>query len=121
MSKRTIVALQIHSENHDQAARFYRQLFDWHFEVVEAFPVTRVSNVGAIQATLAPVHDLHQAGDVDLAVSSEDIEADLARAQALGGRILLPRTETPVKTIIGILASPDGTTIVLVKQPQAVT
>ncbi len=115
MSKREILALQIHSENHEQAARFYQQLFAWDFEIVEAFPVIRVSDIGSLQANLAPVHDMHQAGDVDIAVASEDIDADLAKAQALGGQILLPKTETPLRTTIGIVASPDGTKIVLVQ------
>jgi predicted enzyme related to lactoylglutathione lyase len=117
MNRRTILGVQIHSENHDQAARFFRQLFDWDFQVVDAFPVVRVSETGSIQATLAPVHDLHRAGDIDLGVSSEDVEADLARAQALGGQVLLPKTVTPLHSTIGIVASPDGTKIVLIEQP----
>lgn len=118
MSRRTILGVQIHSENHDQAARFYRQLFNWEFQLVEAFPVVRVAEIGSLQVTLAPVHDMHRVGDGDLGVSSEDVDADLARAQALGGRVLLPKTETPLASTIGIVASPNGTKIVLVQQSE---
>ena len=49
-------------------------------------------------------------------VSATDIEASLAKAKELGGKVLMPRTEIQPGTVLGLFADPDGNAIGLVEE-----
>jgi len=51
-------------------------------------------------------------------VSTEAIDRTLAKARELGGRVLMPRTELPGGTVLGMLADPEGNAIGLVEETE---
>ena len=49
-----------------------------------------------------------QAGDVLVYVATDDVQASLAKAESLGGKTLVPKTEIPKIGWFGIFADPTG-------------
>jgi predicted enzyme related to lactoylglutathione lyase len=62
-----------------------------------------------------PVSELNPAGTVTVYVGAEDIPGTLAKAEALGGRILAPESEIPGFGWFGLFADPFGNMIGLYK------
>lgn len=60
-----------------------------------------------------PVSQDAPAGTVLVYIQSADIEADLARAAKLGGKILVPKMEIPGKGWFGVFADPTGNKLAL--------
>lgn len=113
MESRIINAVQIHAYDVERTAMFYQGLFGWHFQPNEQLPQLWLADTGNIAVALAPVHDLHKAGDVDLGVESPDIDADLERVAEFKGKVVLPKTETPFGMTIAIIAEPGGAKLLL--------
>jgi hypothetical protein len=108
MSKRSIIHIEIPATDRHAAADFYKQLFDWDSEHVAdpvPYTMTRAGNTGI---GLTEPRDEFQPGSPLLYVESEDIEADLARAEELGGQIVEPKMEIPGTGWMGIFTDLVG-------------
>ena len=53
------------------------------------------------------------AGDVRVYIGSSDIEADLKKAESLGGKVVMPKTEIPGFGWFGMFCDPTGNTLAL--------
>lgn len=117
MSEHHIVHVEIAATDPKVAGKFYADLFGWkvetvqpqdyqYFETGEGHP-----SGGFPQAT----GEMYNPGDVLVYVSTDDVDATLAKGKALGGTVLAPTFEIPTIGWMGILADPAGNKIALFK------
>lgn len=105
---RGLVHLEIPAADRKAAASFYGKLFGWeseHMPEEMRYTTFKTGNVGGGFAELAAGY---KPGDVTFYVGSGDIESDLRRAEELGGKTLVPRTEIPGMGWFAILTDPTG-------------
>ena len=112
-----VVWFEVMGKKGTELQSFYRSLFDWKIEVDNPM------NYGMVEATKGRgipggvgQHDDGPHPKVTFYVSTTDIEASLAKAKELGGKVLMPRTEIQPGTVLGLFADPDGNAIGLVEE-----
>lgn len=113
MGKRAIVHLEIPSSDREVTASFYADLFGWDYDHIDdPMPYTTWTgeNIGG---GYTEVGEHYNAGEVLVYVASEDIDADLEKAESLGGKVLIPRREIPGVGWMGAFADPTGNRIAL--------
>lgn len=88
MDKRNIVHFEIPAQDRDASARFFRDVFGWEFEHSEQPAPYTLIRTGNIGGGLPDVQDFYQPGHVILYLDSDDIQADLDRVVAHGGKAL---------------------------------
>ena len=102
-----VVHFEVRAADADAARDFYGKLFDWSFgeapEPGYTFVETGVD--GAIPGGIGRAQS--GSGHVTFFVDVDDVAAALARAEQLGGRIVLPATSVP-GTTFGLFADPEG-------------
>ena len=99
---------------------FYEKLFGWKINVDEAM---NYGMVDACQGRGIP-GGVGQLGDkpqpkVTFYVSTGDIAASLKKAEALGGKTLMPRTALPGGTVLGMFADVEGNAVGLVEENES--
>lgn len=111
MSKRNIVHVEIPVANQDNARKFYSDLFGWKMTPMPEMNYT-MWETGDGEHSLGGgfpiVSDENPAGKVLIYVASEDIEADLKKAEKLGGKMIHPKTEIPGMGWYAIFQDPNG-------------
>ncbi len=113
MSQHAIVHLEIPATDTAAASKFYADLFDWKIQVDPSF------NYHMFQANPGPGGGFVQVGEASgykpgevlIYVSTDDIDASLARVEALGGKTLQPKTEIPHTGWFAFFADPTGNRI----------
>lgn len=110
MSGRSIVHIEIPSSNHQTTKDFYTKLCGWGFEDVPIGDkyIYTTFKTGNVDTALSEISETNKPGDVILYFGSEDLDADLARVQELGGKIVLPRQEVEGFGAYGIFMDPTG-------------
>lgn len=103
----------------DQLRRFYGSLFDWSFDINNPVKYGLVSTGthGGIPGGIGTVYPGARSW-VTFYVETPDVDAALARAQELGGKIVVPRTVKPDVTM-GVFEDPEGHVIGLVERQAA--
>ena len=113
MTKRKIVHIEIPSSDFEKSGKFYNALFGW---TITPFPemnyVTWEPEEGP-GGGFSPIDENTKAGEILVHVASDDIEADLKRAQSLGGTIVRQKSEIPNIGWWGIFKDPMGNAIAL--------
>ncbi len=97
-----------------KAKRFYGNVFDWGFDD-EAFPGYTIVDVGEEgrgggimqRPPDAPGNALNSYFGVD------DLDTTLAKAEAAGAQVVVPKTEIPGVGFWGMFIDPDGIPIAL--------
>ncbi len=115
MADHSIVHVEIPANNPADAGKFYSDLFGWNIQVDQAF------DYHMFQADPGPgggfvkvgENSTYKTGEVLIYVSTDDIDATLARVESLGGKALVPKTEIPNTGWFGIFADPTGNRIAL--------
>lgn len=112
MSKHPIVYVEISANDREAAGKFYAELFDWNIQQMsEMNYATFDYGVEGVGGGLNPVQDDNPAGTVVVYVDTEDIDADLAKVEKLGGKIVAPKAEIPGMGWFGIFKDPTGNLI----------
>jgi len=100
--------------SHDPAASaaFYREIFGWepHYDQAMDYHMF-VTTPGSGGAFVKLDGDGIKPGYVCVYVGSDDIDADLAKIQSLGGSVMVPRTEIPNMGWFAIFSDPTGNPI----------
>lgn len=112
MSKRSVVHVEIPAANRDAAAKFYEAMFGWTFRHEDANRYT-VFETGNIGGGFADVGGSYQPGAVLIYIASDDIEADLAKAQSLGATVVQDKMEIPGMGWMAWFNDPTGNRIAL--------
>ena len=122
MSNHPIVHVEIPAQDTAAASKFYADAFGWNIQVDPSF------NYHMFQADPGPgggfveiggMGDYKQ-GEVLIYIGTDDIDATLAKVEALGGKTLQPKTEIPQMGWFAYFADPAGNRIALFMnmQPQ---
>lgn len=94
---------------------FYAHLFDWHIDAGNPMSYGFV-DTHAERGINGGIPAAEEGGSsVSIVVEVEDLQAYLDKAQALGGRMVLPPTEIPGVVTFARFADPEGNIIGLVK------
>ncbi len=113
-----VVWFEVMGENGEKLQSFYQEAFDWK---IDANNPMRYGMVEATKARGIPggVGQLGKIGPhpkVTFYVSTNDIEASLAKVVKLGGKVVMPRTELDGGTTLGLFSDPEGNAIGLVEE-----
>ena len=109
MAKHPVVHLEISASDTKAAGKFYEKIFGWKIEVDEKLQYVQfMPEEGGIDGGFNPVDDNNPAGSILPYVGTDDIEAALAKAESLGGKTLVPKSEIPGMGWFGIFMDPTG-------------
>lgn len=112
MGKHSIVWVEIPSADRKQSAEFYAGLFDWQIDnSMDDMRYTMFSADDGPGGGFPELADGFEAGDVMILVGTSDIDSSLARAEALGGKTVIPKTEIPGNGWYGVFEDPTGNNI----------
>ena len=120
MAGRPIVHVEFPVKDPQEASKFYSELFGWE---LMTFPGTgyvmfqvQGGPTGAFvpEGPAAPGSPFkYKAGELLAYIASDDIEADLPKIEAKGGKIVLPKTEIPNTGWYGIFRDTSGNLVAL--------
>ena len=103
----------------ERLRKFYGDLFGWTFDVIPQadYGVAKTGDTRGIMGGIGPSYPGMKSW-VTFYTETPDVTASLATAQALGGKVVVPRTELP-GAIVGIFEDPEGHTLGLVEATAA--
>jgi predicted enzyme related to lactoylglutathione lyase len=116
MSQHSIVHVEIPATDAATSGKFYADLFDWKLQVDPTFNYHMFQaepGPGGAFVQVGEATGGYKLGEVLIYVSTDDIDATLARVEALGGKTLEPKTEIPHTGWFAIFADPAGNRIAL--------
>jgi predicted enzyme related to lactoylglutathione lyase len=113
MTKRNIVHIEIPARNAGETAKFYAGLFGWKITPMPEMNYTLWEPAEGPGGGFSELSDFTKAGEVLIYVDSADIESDLKKAEALGGKIVMPKSEIPNTGWFGVFSDPTGNKIAL--------
>jgi predicted enzyme related to lactoylglutathione lyase len=116
MSQRNISHVEIPSRNVEESGQFYHELFGWKITPLPELNYCVWEAAGGSRGGFTALKGELKTGDVQIYVDSDDVDADLHRAQALGATIVQPATQIP-SGWFGLFKDPTGNTIGLFKRP----
>lgn len=111
MSKRNIVHVEIPAADVNSAGKFYQELFGWKIQPIPDMNYTMWEDGSGAGGGFPQVSDESPAGQVLIYIDSDDIEADLKKAEKLGGKLVHPKTEIPGMGWYGMFQDPTGNVI----------
>jgi hypothetical protein len=107
--------VDITAKDAEASRTFYSQLFGWRIPVLEAIDYGVVeSGPDTLPGGIGQQDDQRPAGIVTY-FSVDDVEASLARAEELGGKVAVPPWEIPGLGKMAIFLDPDGNRVGLWK------
>jgi predicted enzyme related to lactoylglutathione lyase len=105
---REIVHLEIPATDRKAAAHFYGELFGWEYEHLGEPMNYTTFKTGTVEGGFPDVSEMNPAGEVIFYINSKDIDSDVRRAESMGGKTIVPRTEIPGMGWFAILTDPSG-------------
>jgi predicted enzyme related to lactoylglutathione lyase len=112
-----IAHIEFVTKNVQQASDFYNKAFGWEIQVQPEFDywMFRIGNElgGAFLPPSSQGHIEYKEGDVLVYIGSQDIDADLAKIEGLGGKTILPKSEIPGTGWFAIFNDPTGNRLAL--------
>lgn len=115
-----VLQFQIISNDPDKCARFYSELFEWKINTNNAIGYRTIDtgSTKGIQGGIWPAPP--QAGTfLQFFVSVDDVKSAVARAEQLGGRLLIPPTVLPDGDEMAVMHDPQGMSFALLKSREA--
>lgn len=111
MSEHNIVHVEFSAEDREAAGKFYSQLFGWEIEQIPEMNYATFETGDNVGGGFNPVTDTNPAGTVLVYIGTDDIDASLAKAESLGGKIVLPKSEIPDTGWFGFFSDPTGNVV----------
>ena len=95
--------------------QFYGDLFGWTFDVLPQvdYGVVKTGDSRGVPGGIGKTSPGTPSW-VTFYTETPDVTASLAKAQALGGKVVMPRTELP-DVVLGLFEDPEGHTLGLVE------
>jgi predicted enzyme related to lactoylglutathione lyase len=120
MAKHSIVHVEFSAKDPKAAGEFYKELFGWKITEDTNMDYVMFDAEEGPGGGLPRVSDSTPAGAVLVHVSTDDIEASLAKVKKLGGSTVVPKTEIPGFGWFAIFSDPTGNNVGLytAKNPQ---
>ncbi len=123
MPEHTIVHVEIPAQDPQGTSRFYSELFGWQLHPIPAMNYIRFQTANGLTGGFVGVGgpEQHRTGELLVYFESDDIDGDLQKAEQLGGKILVPKTEIPNTGWFGVFQDPAGNRLGLFKRTGLVT
>lgn len=121
MAGHFICHVDISTKNQEESGKFYESLFGWKITPIPQFNYTTFATgegpgggfMQIDQGMTADGQASASTGQVLVYVSTDDIDASLAKAESLGGKTVVPKTEIPTVGWFGIFTDPAGNQLAL--------
>jgi predicted enzyme related to lactoylglutathione lyase len=118
MTQHSIVHIEFSAKDSKAAGDFYGQLFGWKIGSLPEMDYVTFEITSELGGGFLDVDDQDfKVGDIIPYVSTNDIEATLARVESLGGKILKLKTEIPGIGWYAFFADPTGNRMGLFSGP----
>jgi len=111
MSNHPIVHVEFSAKDRAEAASFFSKLFGWKTQDMPEMNYATFDPGSPPGGGFNPVSDQVKAGDVIVYVGTDDIDAPLAKAESLGGKTVMPKTEIPNTGWFALFSDPTGNII----------
>ena len=111
MSKHPVVHIEISAKDLEASGKFYADLFGWKVEHIPEMNYATFESGEGVGGGFNPVQEGNPAGTVVVYIGTDDIEASLAKAEQLGGKAIVPRSEIPGMGWFGMFLDPSGNKI----------
>ena len=114
MSNHPIVHIEIPAQVPAAASKFYADAFGWSIQVEPSFDYHMFQADPGPGGGFVKVGDetgSYKTGEVLIYISTDDIDATLAKVESLGGKTLLPKTEIPQTGWFAFFADSAGNRI----------
>ena len=111
MSKHPIVHIEFSAQDREAAGKFYSDLFGWKVEQMPEMDYATFESSEGVGGGFNPVKEGNPAGTVVVYIGTDDIEATLAKAESLGAKTIVPKTEIPTMGWFGMFTDPTGNLI----------
>jgi uncharacterized protein len=108
-----IMQWQIVTANPDSLGKFYNELFGWTVSANNALGYREVAS-GNVKGGFWPAPP-GAPSFVQLFVGVPDVEASVAKATALGAKVIVPVTTLPDGDVMAVVADPMGVTFGLMR------
>jgi uncharacterized protein len=114
-----VVHFEIMGGKGNQLEKFYEELFGWRIDSNNPMQYGMVDTCAGegIQGAVGPSHDGGKRVSVYLRVA--DLDATLAKAEKLGGKVVLPPSQVPGGPKLAMFADPAGNVTGLLLGKQA--
>jgi predicted enzyme related to lactoylglutathione lyase len=111
MSEHHIVHVEFSAEDREAAGKYYSDLFGWQIVQMPEINYTTFDSGDQVGGGFNPVTDTNPAGTVMVYIGTDDIDASLAKAESLGGKIVLQKSEIPGTGWFGFFSDPTGNVV----------
>jgi predicted enzyme related to lactoylglutathione lyase len=116
VSNHPIVHIEIPAKKARDAGKFYGELFGWKIEADPMYNYVQFAAEGGpgggfveVEGGDAPIQ--YKPDSLLVYVSTDDIDATLAKVESLGGKTVLPKTEIPQMGWWAVFSDPTGNRI----------
>jgi len=112
MTNRAIVHIEIPAANRQDAGKFYADLFGWEIQHMEEMSYTTFKTGDGLGGGFPDAGgDFAKPDHVLIYIDSDDIDADLKKIEAAGGKTVHPKAEIPGFGSWAAFTDPTGNTI----------
>ena len=108
MAAHPIIHIEFSSKDHLASGKFYSELFGWEVTHVPEMNYATFTTGEGVGGGFNPVSDQYPAGRVMAYVATDDVPATLAKAESLGGKTIVPKTEIPGVGWFGMFSDLSG-------------
>ena len=120
MSQHPIVHIEIPADNPAAASKFYADAFGWKIMADPVFDYHMFDAEGGPGGGFVPTTGTTDGGTMTykpdsllVYISTDDIDASLAKVESLGGKTLVPKTEIPNTGWFAVFSDPTGNRVAL--------
>jgi len=118
VSNHPIVHIEIPAKDNRAAGKFYGDLFGWKIESDAMYNYVQFMAEGGpgggfVEVGQSDAHVEYKTDSLLVYVSTDDIDATLAKVESLGGKILMPKSEIPHVGWWGVFSDPTGNRVAL--------
>ena len=115
MSNHPIVHIEIPAQDPSTTSKFYADAFGWTIQVDPSFDYHMFQPDPGPGGGFVKIDEKtgYKQGEVLIYISTDDIDATLAKIESLGGKTLQPKTEIPQTGWFAYFADPAGNRIAL--------
>lgn len=121
MSQHPFSHIELSAHDRKASADFYATVFGWEVRHLDDMSYTMLDtgNQG-LGVGLNPISAENPAGTVLLYISTDDLDASVAKIEAAGGQVIMPKYEIPMVGWMAIFQDPSGNNLALMQWlPQA--
>ena len=113
MPNHPIVHVDIPANDPAASSKFYADLFSWNIQFDQGFDYHMFQAENGPGGGFVKVGENppYKAGEVLIYVSTDDIDATLAKAESLGGKTVVPKSEIPHVGWFAFFTDPTGNRI----------